>query len=281
MTSYQLRPMSVGEILDGALSIYRDYFGTLVSIVIVCQGVPAVMNVYATLGGGIETHPVLASAATLLSAIGGLIAAGATIWVISEAYLGADPTVGDALGFALGKIWRILIAGLAKYLVIGLAFMVPLVFAAVGITLVGQAPLAGIVYGVVLFVVAIWLGLMLSAGYAVVTQAVVLEPLPGATDALGRSWQLTKGSRWRAILLGLVVFVLIFLPLFVALGLTFLFPVGEETFEVGAQIISLMVYPLSGCTFTLFYYDLRVRKEAFDLEYLSQQLGVPSPAPGT
>ena len=65
MASYQLRAMSVGEILDAGLAIYRDFFGTLVSIVIVCQGVPTVMNVYATLGGGVENHPVLAIAANV------------------------------------------------------------------------------------------------------------------------------------------------------------------------------------------------------------------------
>jgi hypothetical protein len=277
MTSYQLRAMSVGEILDAALSIYRDHFGTLVSIVIVCQGLPTVMNVYATLGGGVETHPVLAATSVLLSGIGGLIAAGATIWVISEAYLGGEPAVGDALGFAMGKVWRILIAGLAKYLVVGLAFIVPLIFAGIGIAFVAQATVPAIVYAVVLAGVGVALGLMLAAGYSVVTQAVVLEPLPGATDALGRSWQLTKGSKGRAILLGLVVYVLIFMPFVVWLGLALLVPSWGDTIEVGAQIISLMVYPVSGCAFTLFYYDLRVRKEAFDLEHLSQQLGV-SPA---
>lgn len=283
VTSYQLRAMSVGEILDAALSIYRDHFGTLVSIVIVCQGVPTVMNVYATLGGGVETHPVLAAAAALLSAIGGLIAAGATIWVISEAYLGGKTAVEDALGFAIGKVWRILIAGLAKYLVIGLAFIVSLIFAifaVIGIAFVAQAAVPAIVYAVVFVVfwgVGVAPGLMLSAGYSVVTQAVVLEPLPGATDALGRSWQLTKGSKGRAILLGLVVYVLIFMPFVVWLGLALLLPSWGDTIHVGALIVSLMVYPVSGCAFTLFYYDLRVRKEAFDLEHLSQQLGV-SPA---
>jgi len=29
---------------------------------------------------------------------------------------------------------------------------------------------------------------------------------------------------------------------------------------------------LIGCVFTLFYYDLRIRKEGFDLEVLSQSL---------
>jgi hypothetical protein len=39
-------------------------------------------------------------------------------------------------------------------------------------------------------------------------------------------------------------------------------------------LLYLFYYPFSSCVFTLFYYDLRVRKEAFDLEMLSQQIGI-------
>jgi hypothetical protein len=35
-----------------------------------------------------------------------------------------------------------------------------------------------------------------------------------------------------------------------------------------------MIYPVVSCAFTLFYYDLRVRKEAFDLDHLSRQIGL-------
>jgi len=36
--------------------------------------------------------------------------------------------------------------------------------------------------------------------------------------------------------------------------------------------VSLLIYPVISCVFTVFYYDLRVRKEGFDLEMLSQAL---------
>lgn len=38
--------------------------------------------------------------------------------------------------------------------------------------------------------------------------------------------------------------------------------------------IVMLLYPLLTCVFTLFYYDLRVRKEGFDLEMLSGQVGI-------
>jgi len=40
-----------------------------------------------------------------------------------------------------------------------------------------------------------------------------------------------------------------------------------------------VLYPVFAAVFTLFYYDLRVRKEAFDVELLGQQLGL-SETPG-
>jgi hypothetical protein len=271
MATFQLRAMSIGEILDGALAIYRARFGTLVAVVVVCQGIPAVMNVYVALGGGAAQHPLLAVSAALLSGLGGLIAAGATIWIISEVYLGEDPTMGGALRFALSKAWRIFIAGLAKYLLIGLAFAVPVAVGTYMLAVAAQGAL-GILVALGLAVGGIVLGLLLAAGYAVVTQAVVLEDLSAATDALGRSWELTKGSKGRAILLGTVVFVLVFLPIMVAGAVAAILPALETTADVGAQILSLAVYPISPCVFTLFYYDLRVRKEAFDLEHLSDRL---------
>ncbi|NIM49202.1 MAG: hypothetical protein GTN62_04575 [Gemmatimonadales bacterium] len=245
MATYQIRSLSLGEILDGAFAIYRTYFATLVSIAIVCEGVPAVMNTYVELGGGPLQHPVMWFAAFVLSGLGGLVAAGATIWVISEVYLGRDPLIGNALGYALGKIVQLFIAGLAKYILVfitSLFFLIP--------------------------------GIIVACGYAVVTQAVVLEKLPSATDALGRSWKLTKGFKGKALVLGIVVFALIMLPLMAAGAFAVFVPGLETTFTVGGQLLQLLLYPIVACAFTLFYYDLRVRKEAFDLEHLSQQLGV-------
>lgn len=245
MATYQLRRMSIGEILDGAFVIYRAYFGTLVAIAIVCEGVPAILNTYVTLGGGAIEYPVLWLATFVLSGLGGLVAAAATVWVISEAYLGRDATVGDALSYALGKMVSLFVAGLAKYLLILLGlffFFIP--------------------------------GIVVACGYAVVAQVVVLEDLPVATNALRRSWFLTKGHKPRALVLGFVVFAIIWLPFMIAGALALFVPFLGHVFTVGGQLLQLVVYPLVACAFTLFYYDLRVRKEAFDLEHLGRQIGL-------
>jgi len=54
-------------------------------------------------------------------------------------------------------------------------------------------------------------------------------------------------------------------------------PVFEPVSTVLLAILLLLYYPLLTCVFTLFYYDLRVRKEGFDLEVLAAQLsGAPA-----
>jgi hypothetical protein len=236
--------MSLGEILDGALAIYRRHFGTFVSIAIVCEGAPAVLNTYVMLGGGALRHPMLWLLSFVLSGLGGLIAAAATVWVISEAYLGREPVLADALTFALGKMVPLFIAGVAKYLVISL--------------------------GLLFFFIP---GVIIACGYAVVAQSVVLEDLRSGIDGLGRSWELTRGYKGKAFVLGLVVFILILLPFVVAGALTVFLPYWEVVLSVGGQLLQLIIYPVVSCTFTLLYYDLRVRKEGFDLDYLSRQIG--------
>ena len=242
---HQLRPLSLGEILDGALAIFRSNFITLVSIAIICQGIPAVMNTYVTLAGGLLEQPIIGIVAVVLGAFGGLLAAGAIVHVISEAYLGHEETVGDALHFALSKIWQLFIAGLVKYLLLSIGF--------------------------IFFVVP---GIIIACGYAVVAQVVVLEELRAPTDALSRSWQLTKGFKGKAFGLGLVVFVMIYIPIMVVGVFTVMIPAAQTILVAGAQLVSLVIYPVIACAFTLLYYDLRVRKEAFDLEHLSRQLGL-------
>jgi hypothetical protein len=53
--------------------------------------------------------------------------------------------------------------------------------------------------------------------------------------------------------------------------------VGEVTtsallWQVVSQLVTTLVYPLLYCALTVAYYDLRVRKEGFDLELLEQTL---------
>jgi hypothetical protein len=150
---------------------------------------------------------------------------------------------------------RILIASLLMALVIGLGFL--------------------------LMVIP---GIILGVGLAVAIPAVVLETGRSASGALSRSWELTRGSRWRIFGLGLTLFVLLYVPVVAISGLVaWLIPGGaaagfgpSSTATIVALaiggVVQLFIYPLFYCVLTVTYYDLRVRKEGFDLELLASSL---------
>ena len=54
----------------------------------------------------------------------------------------------------------------------------------------------------------------------------------------------------------------------------------EALWEIGAQFVSTLIYPLLYCALTVAYYDLRVRKEGFDLELLESTLAHALPSGG-
>ncbi len=248
MATYQLRPLSFGELLDGALVLLRRHFGLVLSIAVVCEGIPTAMDVYIDLTGGASQNPGLSLLDRLLTLVGSVLVTGATVRVVSEAYLGRSPLFGDAMRFAGSRFGAILGANIMSGI---LTFL---------------ATLALVIPGIVV-----------ACGYSVAAEAAALES-GSSSDALRRSWELTKGFRWKALALGVVSIGLI-LVVFVGAGVVGGILGGvmgglDVVLVVLGACVSLLIYPVISCVFTVFYYDLRVRKEGFDLEMLSRQLGL-------
>ncbi len=215
-----------------------------------CEGLPTLLDIYGGLAQGGRANAGLGTLSRVLGLLGSVLVRGATIWVVSEGYLGRTPRLARALRFTGERMAQLFGASIAAGFVTGLA------------TLALVIP-----------------GIIVASGYAVVTEVAALER---SSDALRRSWQLTRGFRWKA--LGLWVIALALLAGLVigagilAAGVEALLGNGEALSTVVVALVSLLIYPLLSCVFTLFYYDLRVRKEGFDLEMLSQQLAAPAPA---
>jgi hypothetical protein len=51
-------------------------------------------------------------------------------------------------------------------------------------------------------------------------------------------------------------------------------PIVGQIVDVASAALPIVMTPITSCVVTLLYYDLRVRREAFDLQILSQQLGI-------
>ncbi|HEU5048829.1 MAG TPA: glycerophosphoryl diester phosphodiesterase membrane domain-containing protein [Gemmatimonadales bacterium] len=280
MAAVTLRPLSTGEILDHAFGLFRQLFVPLVVVQVICSSVPLLMNLYVAASG--TQNPLVTLVIYLVAFILGALASAATAYIISENYLGrplgardalarAVPRIGDVMILSLGVGFVVVIAALPALLVIGAGGA----YAALG----GTSGTSAVGGGVALMLVGLALLVLpfaVFSGLSIATPALVLERIP-AGRAMSRSWQLTKKSRLRIIGLLFVVLVIVMIPMFGIGALAGIFGTDESrggiVFVTAVTgVISLMITPLLYCVLTLLYYDLRVRKEGYDLEVLAAEL---------
>ena len=255
MTPPTLRPLTVGEILDTSFSLYRRHFSALATVALVCTGLPLVLRLFLEAGGGLLSNLLLAFLYGLSLVVLNLIATGATVFIVSESYLGRPLGAREALSRSTPYIGRILVCSMLIAFIVGLGFM--------------------------LMVIP---GVILAVGLALAIPAVVLESGSSATAALSRSWELTRGSRWRILGLGVTLLILLYIPFVAITGLlaVVLPQASGERFGAASVwtvaaiavggVVQMFIYPLFYCVLTVTYYDLRVRKEGFDLELLASTL---------
>lgn len=275
-----LRPLGVGEILDVAIKIYRARFGVLVRAVAVVLGpvfaLAAVIRISIPAGDSLfdVTQPgatpqvdggqiwgVVAGTLVIgiLTFIASQIATGACFKAVSGAYLDEQPDWRESLGFAREHLRSLIWLSVLLVLLLTPAF------------------LACIVPGVYFYV-----------AWAVAAPVLLLEGLRGR-KALKRSRELVRGRFWPVV--GVLVLMTLLTGIVQAIFLGVLVGVigvtGNEIATAVANAIgqtasSALTTPLSAAVLTVLYFDLRVRKEGFDLELLARRLGVdPATVPGT
>ncbi|MEO8295455.1 MAG: hypothetical protein ABI613_08075 [Gemmatimonadota bacterium] len=260
MADLVLRPLSVGEIIDHAFAIYRRQFATLFLITLLANALPLLMTMYVMTSGGIMNHPFLYFLNSAISLALGNLAIAATVFLVSEGYLGRSVTAGDAFGRAVKYIWPLVLLSFATGLIVVVGFFLLIVPCFIAIS-----------------------GLILG------TPSLVLEDITPSA-ALSRSWNLTKGFRWKMFGLLVILVIIIAIP---SIAISFLDPsagaaglMGQASTQalvwiVLQQLATILVYPLLYCALTIAYYDLRVRKEGFDLELLESTLAHALPPGGS
>ncbi len=247
-----LRPLSVGEILDVSFQLYRRHFAALAMVALVCSGLPVLLSLFIEASGGMLQHLWLTLAYYGIFVVLSAIATAATVFIVSESYLGRPLSAAEALSRAAPLLWRVITCSVLT----GLLVMV----------------------GFLLFVIP---GIVLVCGVILAFPVLVLEPGTTASGALSRSWALTRGSRWRIFGMLVTLFLLLYIPIVALTALAALVlpdaapgaaMTGGIVGLVLAGVLQLFLYPLFYCVLTVSYYDLRVRKEGFDLEVLAQTL---------
>lgn len=274
MADLDLRPLSLGEILDRTFWMYRRNFLLFLGI----TAIPEILDLgYHLLKVLAENNPVTGSvasggdiAAGVLVALIGIViyvvvylaAQGGTVFAVSELYLGRSATIIGSLRRMRGHVLK----------------------------LFGVSLLNGLACGVAALLLIIP-GIYLACRTIVCIPTSILEDL-GPSDSLSRSMALTKDSAGRSFVIYLLWwFLLIFLVV------VFVAPAGAaEGFYrsdpglrtlwavlglVGAAVGTTLVTPILTIATAIYYYDLRVRKEAFDLQLLMEKTGRPTAIPAT
>jgi hypothetical protein len=240
----------VGEILDVSFTLYRRHFATLGTIAVVCSGLPVLMSLYIESSGGVFQNLSLTLVYYVVFTVLSSIATAATVFVVSESYLGRPLDAVGALRRATPLLGRLIVCSLLLAIVVGFGFL--------------------------FFFLP---GVILLCGLLLAFPSLVLEQGSTPTGALSRSWSLTRGSRWRMLGLLVTLLILLYVPIIALMALAeLLLPTGGAGLGAGlltlavVGVVQMLLYPLLYCVLTVAYYDLRVRKEGFDLEVLASTL---------
>lgn len=291
MRMEQLRPLGIGEILDVAIKIYRRNAVVMMIPVALVVGPLQVISalISASAGSGNDdfqqsldsigdpgaggftagTEPQIDVDLTQIAAdlsaialgfIATTLATAVCFKIVIDVYLGRTPNWQESLRFSAQRFRSLLWVVTLTYLVAGLAlfpFIVP--------------------------------GIWLYGSWIVATPVLLAEGVRGRR-ALGRSFALVRGRWWPTIgahFLGSIIAGIV-AGIMTALFFALLFS-GVADGGLPGFLISVVVGTVSGVITTPFmaalvaviYFDLRVRKEGFDLELLAASVGVAPPDDAT
>ncbi|MFD8262301.1 hypothetical protein ACFV19_26010 [Streptomyces griseoluteus] len=313
-----LRPLSIGEILDGAISTMRAYWRTVLGIsltvavltelcALLLQGV-LLKDTTSTLSdpdvtpaealrslGSITAGALLVG---VVSVVGTIVATALLTTVTSRAVLGKPISIGEAWRESRGQLLKLL----------GLLMLLALITG--GILVAGALP--GLVVGLVAgfeapAVILLVLGILAAVGvmiwltvrFSLASPALMLER-QGVWKSLSRSAKLVQGSWWRVLgvqfLAGIIanmvswIAVIPFTVIAFAVNgekMTALMGTGAQPAGwsfllitgIGSVIGATLTMPVKAGVTVLLYIDQRIRREALDLE-LARAAGVQGYTPG-
>jgi hypothetical protein len=313
-----LRPLTLGEILDRTAQLYRTNFLLFAGIFAVYAGVVLVVGLLQIgLAELLKSLHVAGAAIWVnLGATGvGLLIAfllfGATTAAISRAVawvnLGEPATIRGAYQSILPRLgrylWLMTITAFKVWTPIILlyaGYIGTLIFYG-GFKNAGATPQAAaanpqattviLVASVVFFLLLIPIGIyttLMNLRYSLAVPACVVESLK-ARKAIRRSIDLAKGSWGRIFLLALLVGVIkvgliamtqvfVFVAAFKHPGQP-LGPLAQSLSQIITFFTTSFLGPIWATGITLFYYDQRIRKEGFDIEWMMQAAGLTPPVP--
>lgn len=313
-----LRPLTLGEILDRTAEIYRTNFLLLAGISSVYAGILLVlgllqvgaqrafsaMHMNTALIVGAVTGIVLLF---LVSLVCGGVAVAANTRAVGWLHLGEQASISAAYRAVLPRtgryVWLLTIIYFLAWfpcvlIYAGYAVLVLHYVRTTGLLTAHTAPaidqstavmlgIATVAFFLLLLAFGIY-GIFMSLRYSLAVPACTVENLK-ARAAIKRSISLSKGSRGRIFMLGLLTIVIqiglaaLTQGFFILAGIKHkgMLPLWMSVLQqLLAFLTNTFVGPIYATGFTLFYFDQRIRKEGFDIEHMMTAAGMtPSPIP--
>lgn len=267
-----LQPMNFTDILDGMFSLYRSHFRLFLKIVAVYFvlefGIALIFGYFTTLAAP-SAIVLMSGFALIATAVISILVPAGLMYASAHVYLSREITPETALQRAWQRFWTYLGSAIVwAFVVVGLA-----------VTIIG-----------------IPFSIYFSVRWGLYSLPVLFE---GATarNALRRSTELVKGNWWRIfgimLAISLISFMIYFileassgfllswmgvaeaeeptelLDTFRQLFVPTLSEIGWFSYVVRRLVslsISAFTMPIGAIGSTLLYFDLRIRKEAFDIE---------------
>jgi hypothetical protein len=256
----ELRPMNTSEMLDRTFFLYRKHFLLFIGIAVLPN---LVLLLFRLVLIGIQPSTVAPTMMRLLVLILTLLAylvtmsavQAATVVAVSDVHLGRTSGIGAAYA-GMRDCW----------------FDIILVIIIVGIC---------VAFGLILLIVP---GILIALSRSLAVPVAVIEK-QGPLDSMHRSSQLTEGSRGAIFVILLLVTIIdiivssIFqVPIVIAAFLARMlgprgFSLGiEALLQIATFLSTTLTMPLSTIAVSLVYYNQRVRKEGFDLQFMLSSL---------
>ena len=260
---FPLEPLGVGESLDAGFRLWRRQFVTFFLLSLVAVAPAQVLSAWYFIANVVTVNeigemlvmdPDAFRRGSIAIALVGLllqaIAWGALMNYGVKVYIGQQISVGDAARGALQRLLPFIGLSVVYFVMVG--------------------------FGAILLFIP---GLFLGIRYILSFPAFYGEEL-GPGRSLRKSSNLTAGRWWRTFALFLVAYLFTAIVTGLAGALMFFVQLTADNmvvyFLIAAAldtVLGALFAPLIPCMMIVAYYDGRVRKEGFDIEYMSRQLG--------
>jgi hypothetical protein len=310
-----LRPLGFGELFDRAITLYLRNFLPFIGIVAALVVPLAVVQFAADTSQSGQIAAVLSqiqhpgktvpmplpnfSTSIILLFVLSILAFllvypltfGAVAFGVGRLYVGKSVSFRESYAGALahwpriyGVIALVIAMAIGGYIALVLAlvalFSVIAILGAAGRSATGVLIVIGILGTLVLLAIAGIAMMFITASYFAIYAVVIEGAGVGEAIAGGFSRVFNRQEWWRAILLticaGLIALAGQFIILIVAMIAQVL---GQIWLDVALKTLSsLLVYPFSIIIVVVYYFDVRIRREGYDLEAKLLQLRADQPA---